>query len=256
MRPIPDSIKSEIIKKFLEGCSIPEIHTELDVSVGAISSLTNEECRKNEYYRYIHEIAKKFRSKNLEISAVISGVRLYNKINKVGLTCSFFENFLEATNTESFRLNKDHSEFLEDIKRIVHFEEVCGLKIGKIPVHMNDVIKQRDNLINENKKIIEKNTRLYLQHKIEKSEIEEYVEEKPLFLQYKRDKNRYPKYPEWIVNSYLFEEASKKIGTKIEPQTLYKKLNWIYLFPNKHTSIIKKIMPINENDWDKMIGTL
>lgn len=79
MRPIPDSIKSEIIKKFLEGCSIPEIHKELDVSVGAISALTNEECRKNEYYRYIHEIAKKFRSKNLEISAVISGVRLITR---------------------------------------------------------------------------------------------------------------------------------------------------------------------------------
>lgn len=97
---------------------------------------------------------------------------------------------------------------------------------------------------------MKKNTRLYLQHKIEKSEIEEYVKEKPLFLQYKRDKNRYPKYPEWIVNPYLFEEASKKIGTKIEPQTLYKKLNRVYLFPNRYTSIIKKIMPIDENDWN------
>jgi hypothetical protein len=109
MRPIPDSIKSEIIKKFLEGYSNTEIHKQLDVSVGTISAITNEECRKNEYYRYIHEIAKKFRSKNLEISDVISGVRLYNQIKKVGLTCSFFENFLESTNTESFRLNKDHS---------------------------------------------------------------------------------------------------------------------------------------------------
>jgi hypothetical protein len=249
MRPIPDSIKSEIIKKFLEGCSIPEIHTELDVSVGAISSLTSEASRKNEYYLYIHEIAKKFRSKNLKISDVISGVRLYNKIKKVGLTCSFFENFLEATNTESFRLNKDHSEFLEDIKRIVRFEEVCGIKIEKMPGYMNDIIKHRNRLIKENKELIEKNTRLYLQHNLEKSEIEDYVEEKPLFLQYKRDKNRYPKYPEWIMNPYLLEQASKKIGTKIESQILYKKLKWLYRFPNKYTSIIKKIMAIDDNDW-------
>ena len=61
MRPTPDSIKSEIIKKFLEGYSNTEIHKQLDVSVGTISAITNEECRKNEYYRYIHEIAKKFR---------------------------------------------------------------------------------------------------------------------------------------------------------------------------------------------------
>lgn len=64
MRPIPDSIKSEIIKKFLEGYSIPAISQKLNVSVGAISAITNEEIRKNEYYTYIHELAKKFRSKN------------------------------------------------------------------------------------------------------------------------------------------------------------------------------------------------
>jgi hypothetical protein len=104
-------------------------------------------------------------------------------------------------------------------------------------------------LIKENKELIEKNTRLYLQHNLEKSDIEDYAEEKPLFLQYKRDKNRYPKYPEWIVNPTLFEQASKKIGKKIEPKILYKKLKLVYRFPNKYTSIIKKIMAIDDNDW-------
>jgi len=249
MRPTPDSIKSEIIKKFLEGYSLTEIHKQLDVSVGNISAITNEACRKNEYYRYIHEIAKKFRSKNLEFSDVISGVRLHNQIKKVGLTCSFFENFLEATNTESFRLHKDHSEFLEDIKRIVHFEEVSGIKIGKIPAHMNDALKRRNNLINESKELNEENKRLYLQHKLEKSEIEDYLEERRLFLQYKRDKDRYPTYPDWITIPYVFEQASSKIGTKIEPKILYNKLRRVYLFPNKYISIIKKIMAIDENDW-------
>ena len=54
MRPIPYSIKSDIIKKFLEGFSMTEIQKELDVSVGAISAITKEECRKKEYYVYLH----------------------------------------------------------------------------------------------------------------------------------------------------------------------------------------------------------
>ena len=58
MRPIPDSIKSEIIKKFLEGYSINEIHKALDVSVGAISAITKEECRKNEFYIYTRDSKK------------------------------------------------------------------------------------------------------------------------------------------------------------------------------------------------------
>jgi hypothetical protein len=253
MRPIPPSVQSEILRKYLEGYSIPAISKLFNVSVGAVSAIANELSKKDEYFRVIREVTKMFKNNNLEISDVISAIRLKNKVKELGLTISFFENFLEATNTESFRLNKDHSEFLENIKRIVHFEEVYGIKIEKIPGYMIDKIKHLKNLKEKNKTISEKNTRLYLQHKIEKSEIEEYVKEKPLFLQYKRDKNRYPKYPEWIVNPYLFEEASKKIGTQIEPQTLYKKLNRIYLFPNKYTSIIKKIMPIDENDWDIII---
>lgn len=249
MRPIPDSIKSEIIRKFLKGDSTLEISKQLKVSVGAISAITKEESRKNEYYLYIHEIAKEFKRKNLEISDVISGVRLYNKIKKVGLTCLFFENFLEATNTSSFRLEMDHDKFLETIKRILQFEALFRIKIEKIPDYMINTIKELKNLKEENKKINEKNTGLYLQYNIEKSEIEEYVQEKPLFLQYKRDKNRYPKYPEWIVNDALFEEASRKIGTKIDPKILYKKLKHLYQLPYRYTNIIKKIMTIDENDW-------
>jgi hypothetical protein len=252
VRSIPLSVKSEIVRKYLEGYSTPEISKLVKVSVGTVSAITNDVSNKDAYYMVIREVTKIFKNNNLEISDVISGIRLKNKVKEVGLTIPFFENFLEATNTESFRLNKDHSEFLENIKRIVHFEELYGIKIGKIPGYMIDKIKHFKNLKEKNKKMNEKNTILYLQHKIEKSEIEEYVEEKPLFLQYKRDKNRYPKYPEWIVNQYLFDEASKKIGTKIEPQSLYKKLKWIYLFPDKYTSIIKKIMSIEENDWSNI----
>jgi hypothetical protein len=253
MRPIPSSVQSEIFRKYLEGDSIPAISKLFNVSVGAVSAIANELSKKDAYFIVIREVTKMFKNNNLEISDVISAIRLKNKVKESGLTISFFENFLEATNTKSFRLNKDHSEFLENIKRIVRFEELYGIKIEKIPGYMIDKIKHLKNLKEKNKKIIEKNRRLYLQHKIEKSEIEEYVEEKPLFLQYKTDKKRYPKYPEWIVNQYFFEEASKKIGAKIEPHSLYEKLKWIYLFPNKYTSIIKKIMPINENDWDIII---
>ena len=114
---------------------------------------------------------------------------------------------------------------------------------------MNDVIKQRNNLINKNKQLIEENKRVYLQHNLEKSEIEDYVKERPAFLQYKKDKHRYPKYPEWVTTPYVLEQASKKIGTKIESKVLYNKLRRVYLFPNKYTSIIKKIMAIDENDW-------
>ena len=67
-------------------------------------------------------------------------------------------------------------------------------------------------------------------------------------MQYKRNKATRPKYQEWIVSETLFDEASKKIGTKIDPKILYSKLKWVYLLPHKHTSIIKKVMAIDQNN--------
>jgi hypothetical protein len=141
MKSIPDAIKAEIFQKYLEGYSTTKISELYDVSIGSISSITTEESNKDNDYFQIREITKIFKKNNLNISDVISGIRLYNKIKKVGLNITFFENFIDSTNTESFRLKKDHSKFLEDIKRIVQFEELYRIKIEKIPGYMINTIK-------------------------------------------------------------------------------------------------------------------
>ena len=80
MRPIPPAIKEEVIKKYLEGNSIPQIGKFAGVSVGSAHTITTEESKKDNSILYIREIAKMFNKNNLEISDVISGARLHNKI--------------------------------------------------------------------------------------------------------------------------------------------------------------------------------
>ena len=212
-----------------------------------VSSITKEESRKDNNYFAIREVAKIFRKNNLKISDVISGIRLYNKVKGVGLDIPFFESFIEATDTKSFRIKKDIDKFLEDIKRIIRFEEVYQIKLDKISGHIYNSIRQLNKLKEEIKKITEKTKDLYLQYNIDKHQLEEYVIEKPLFLQYKRDKWRYEKRYDWFINPQIYKEASRKIGITIDPHILYKKLHWLFLFPYKHKDLIKKIMAI-DND--------
>jgi hypothetical protein len=247
MRSIPPAIKAEIFRKYLEGYSTTDISKEYNVSVGSVSSIITEKSQEDNDFFQIREITKIFIKYNLDISDVISGIRLNNKIKQVGLNILFFENFLEATNTESFRLKKDHDKFLEEIKRIVQFEELYGIKIEKILVKMAETLQHLQKLRAETKEMIEKNKELYLQHSIKKSEIEEYLEEKPLFLQYKLDKWRYQKRYDWFINPPIYEEVSKKIGITVDPKILYKKLHQLFLFPYKHKALIKKIMTIEDD---------
>lgn len=247
MRAIPPVIKEEIFRKFLGGDSITEISKQYDVSAGTISAITTEESNKDNDFFQIREITKTFKKHNLKISDIISGIRLYNKIKKLGLDIVFFENFIESIDAESFRLKKNIDIFLEDIKRIVQFEEKYQIKIENVPVDMDNMIKHHKELNGKKEKTVKEISKLYVQYNTKKSEIEEYIKEKPLFLQYKREKWRYEKRYDWFINPPIYEEASRKIGITIDPHILYKKLHWLFRFPYKHKALIKKIMAI-DND--------
>jgi hypothetical protein len=243
MRPTPTQVKSDIFRKYLEGYPETEISKLFNVSVGHVSSIVNEESKKDGYYSVIREVVKMFKTNNLEIGDVISGIRLKNKVKEVGLTTSFFEDFLEATNTESFRLGMDHGKFLEIVKRILHFEKIFKIKIEGIPDIQNNTLKELTRFADKIWKLRQQYSQLYARYSLSKSEIEEYLKEKPLFLQFKSAKEAFPIRFDWLVISdRLFKKASRKTGIKIDPKTLYKKLNSIFKEPDKHIDIVKIIM--------------
>jgi hypothetical protein len=252
MRAIPLTTKEEIFRNYLEGISTTENAKLCGVSVGIVSSVTKEESHKDNNYLAIRETTRIFRKNNLKISDVISGIRLYNKAKGLGLEIPFLENFLEATDTKSFRIKKDIDEFLEGVIKIIRFEEIFKIKIEKIQGYVFNLIKKHKELIDENKKIKEENAKLHSKYNVDKSEIEEYLNERTLFLQYKKDKWSYQKSSQWFINPILCDEVSKQIGITIDPEILYQNLNCLLLFPHTHKNLLKKIMSINNIFRSKM----
>ena len=61
MRAVPESIKSEIITKYLEGLSNLEIQRSLNVRIGTISAVAAGAARKE--ISYMRDIARKFYKK-------------------------------------------------------------------------------------------------------------------------------------------------------------------------------------------------
>ena len=237
MRPIPPAIKKEVIKKYLEGNSIPQIGKLAGVSVGSVHAITTEESKKDNSIFYIREIAKMFKKNNLEISDVISGVRLHNKIKQVGLSCIFFENFLESTNTESYRLEMEHEQFLDNIKKILQLEAKYQLKTEDIPSFIDEKVNEHKQLNGEILGFEQCLDELYKKYKTTESELKEYHKEQDMFIRYKKD---YPKYIDWIVPERLFDEASTKSRIKIDPTNLFTRLKDIYIKPDQNVDIIKR----------------
>ena len=239
MRPIPPAIKTEVIKKYLEGNSIPQISKLAGVSVGSVYAITPEESKNDNSILYIREIAKMFNKNNLKISDVISGVRLHNKIKQVGLSCIFFENFLESTNTESYRIEMEHEKFLDNIKRIIEIEGKYQLKTEDIPSFMEKKVDEHKQLTDKILGLDRYMDKLYEKYQTTESELKEYHKEQDMFFRYKKD---YPTYIDWIVPEKLFDEASTKSRIKIDPTVLFARLKDIYKKPDQNVDIIKKIL--------------
>ncbi len=189
MRATPAQVKSEIFRKHLEGYPETEISKLCHVSVANVSSIVKEESTKDGYYLVIREVVKMFKSNNLEIDDVIAGIRLRNKVKEVGLTTSFFEEFLEVTNTESFRLGMDHEKFLDIVKRMLRFEKNIKIKIEDIPDFSHNATKEFARLISEISKAKKELSQIYAKHSVKKSDIDEYRKEKFSYLQYKFEKD-------------------------------------------------------------------
>ncbi len=189
MRATPAQVKSEIFRKYLEGYHETEISKLCHVSVANVSSIVKEESTKDGYYLVIREVVKMFKSNNLEIDDVIAGIRLRNKVKEVGLTISFFEELLEVTNTESFRLGMDHEKFLDIVKRMLHFEKNIKMKIEDIPDFSHNATKEFARLISEISKAKKELSQIYAKHSVKKSDIDEYRKEKFSYLQYKFEKD-------------------------------------------------------------------
>ncbi|HEX6671877.1 MAG TPA: hypothetical protein VF084_06560, partial [Nitrososphaeraceae archaeon] len=172
MRAIPPSVTTEIVRKYLEGYSIPEISKMFTVSVGKVSSIVKE-ATKDQYFLVLREVARLHKSNNLEFSDVISGIRLKNQIKEVGLTISFFEDFLESTNTASFKLGMDHEKFLEEIKRLMRLEEQLNIKLGNVPEYIKNKKEEIKMVRTKIKHVIQKQVRLYFEYFAKREEVEE-----------------------------------------------------------------------------------
>lgn len=243
MRPIPPSIKNDIIRYYLEGFSTPQISKLTNVSGGAVSAITTETARKDEYFIYMREIARKFRTKNLIFPDVVSGIRLYNKIKEVGLTCSFFESFLDSTNVESYKLQVEHDKFLTKIAGILQFEKQYQINLVDIP----DYIRSRKQEVDKmNDEISRRNQILHSKYSVTEAQIQEYLREKPRLLRSAGlAKTALPTLMDWLpLYDQSFKKASRKGGIKIDATILYKKLNYLYKNPDKHIDIIKQILKL------------
>jgi hypothetical protein len=245
MRPIPSDIKIEIFRSYLEGLSIPQISKLYNVSSGAVFTIINEESKKDELFLFFREIAKIIKKNNLNIYDLINAIHLNSIIEKLGLSSEFFEKFINSSNTTSFRLDMNLDDFLNKIKDIIDFEKSTQTQIHDILPFIEKEKNLLDELRREKETIEKEINNVSGNIGLAKSQILEYIKQKPLFVRFKENTDLFHKSLDWMFYPILFEKASNQIGRNIDPQILYNKLLSIYRKPHENSELIRTILDHN-----------
>lgn len=178
---IPDPIRREAIKKWLEGKSRDEIARELQRSQGAVSGIIKEAAENDPQFYLLREIAVKIKDLGTDIESFAPLVRLRSVLRDKGvLTGSTGQENLELMQDRFEAVIVDLEVFL--FREGLSIEEFCGLvtnmynladKVGvplnKFPLYIEelkdkfDVLrketnqeeKKKQDFLKDNKKILE-----------------------------------------------------------------------------------------------------
>jgi hypothetical protein len=191
---IPDSIRLQAIRKWLEGGSRDKIAQELQRSQGAVSDIIKDAAKNDPQYPLLREVAVKIKNQGMDIESFAPLVRLRAILRDKGvLTGSTGKENLELMQDrfeasvvimEEFLFHKGLSieDFFSLVTNMYNLADKVGVQLNEFPAYVEelkviiDVLrkelsqkeKKNQDFLNDNKKTLEL--------------VQEYIANKPILV--------------------------------------------------------------------------
>jgi DNA repair exonuclease SbcCD ATPase subunit len=191
---IPDPIRREAIKKWLEGKSRDEIARELQRSQGAVSGIIKEAAENDPQFYLLREIAVKIKDLGTDIESFAPLVRLRSVLRDKGvLTGSTGQENLELmqdrfeaviVNLEVFLFREGLSieEFFGLVTNMYNLADKIGVPLNKFPLAIEELKDNMDVLRNEINQAEMKKQYFLNDNKMTLELLQEYMADKPFLV--------------------------------------------------------------------------
>lgn len=157
-RRIPDSIRNQAIKKWLEGRSRDKIAKGLEISQGAVSGIINDAGKNDPQFLLLREVAVKIRNQGMDIESFAPLVRLRTVLRDKGvLTGSTGEENLELVQNrfeaavisiDEFVFHKELSpeDYYSLVTDMYNLADKVGVPLNEFPPYIKDLEHRIDVL--------------------------------------------------------------------------------------------------------------
>lgn len=193
-RRIPDPIRQQAIKKWLEGKSRDEIAQELKISQGAVSGIIKESGKDDPQFYLLREVAVKIKNQGMDIESFAPLVRLRPVLRDKGVltgstgqeNLELIQNRLEAAivNMEVFLFYKELSfeDFFSLVTNMYNFADKVGVPLNMFPSYIEELKDKIDVLTKEINQAEKKKQDFLNYHKKTLESVQEYNANKPFLV--------------------------------------------------------------------------
>jgi hypothetical protein len=135
---IPEKIREQVMKEWLEGLSRPKIARNCGIAEGSISNITME-CQTRDYsFALQRDVALHLRSENLSVQDLARSIRL-NKILKIlDLPEEKVERLIEQVDINCFKIGLPPEIFIECINNVCDFAMSHQLRFELLPQFIDE----------------------------------------------------------------------------------------------------------------------
>ena len=191
---IPDSIRLQAIRKWLEGESRDKIARELQRSQGAVSDIIKDAAKNDPQYPLLREVAVKIKNQGMDIESFAPLVRLRAILRDKGvLTGSTGNENLELMQDrfeasvvimEEFLFHKGLSieDFFSLVTNMYNLADKVGVQLNEFPAYVEELKVNIDVLRKELRQKEKKNQDFLNDNKKTLELVQEYIANKPILV--------------------------------------------------------------------------
>jgi hypothetical protein len=191
---IPESIRLQAIRKWLEGKSRDKIAQELQISQGAVSGIIKDAAKNDPQFPLLREVAVKIKTQGMDIESFAPLVRLRAILRDIGVltgitaqeNLELMQDRFEAVivDLEVFLFHKGLSveEFFGLVTNTYDLTDKVGVPLSELPIYIEDLKDKIDVLTKELSQKEKKNQDFLNDNKKILGLIQEYIANKPILV--------------------------------------------------------------------------
>lgn len=179
-RKIPEPIRREVLRKWLEGKSRNLIAKEYNIGTGTVSEIIKEYQQKDVDLELLRQAAVHLRHQGTEIQVFSKAIRLKAILDERGLDEDQIESLIVNAETHCFRRKIEPQQFFNFIDEICTYSNNAGRKLSDLPLLIEQQQTQLQQLNNQINEAEIKTSQALQYYDATLQELENYRKDKPL----------------------------------------------------------------------------